>query len=150
MYESSHACRPIAKYSLVASCLSHAIIEDKNGIGNASFCNTSLLLENVKYCKQISLIGIKFSKYQYFGYCNDFIYRHMFSKRMPCGLFSNLSTRLSQFDGPQMIPRIGIDNMFPCYCFFSLYFIVDISYFNRLRSYELHIFSLHDTNIEKK
>jgi len=38
------------------------------------------------------------------------------------------------------------------YFFFSLYFIVDISYFDCLRlSHELYIFSLHDAdNIEKK
>ena len=38
------------------------------------------------------------------------------------------------------------------YFFFSLYFIFDISHFDRLRlSHELHIISLHDTdNIEKQ
>jgi len=38
------------------------------------------------------------------------------------------------------------------YFFLSLYFIVDISHFDRLwLSHELHIFSLHDTdNIKKK
>jgi len=38
------------------------------------------------------------------------------------------------------------------YFFFSLYFIIDVNHFNRLRlSRELHIFSLHDTdNIEKQ
>jgi len=37
------------------------------------------------------------------------------------------------------------------YFFFSLYFIVDISYFDRLRlSHELHTFSLHDTDWKKR
>jgi len=70
-------------------------------------------------------------------------------RNVPCGFSNKLINTfvLPQFDGPQMIPHIEIGSisMF-AYFFFSLYFIVDISHFDR----EFHIFSLHDTdNIEK-
>jgi len=76
------------------------------------------------------------------------------SKHMPCGLFSTYqhvcfaairwTTDDSAYRNRQHVSMLA-------YFFFSLYFIVDISHFDRLQlSHEFHIFSLHDNDTNWK
>jgi len=70
---------------------------------------------------------------------------YVFSKHTPSGLSSKLINTfvLPQFDGPQMIPRIEVGNMFPCLRIFSsIINLIEISHSDCLcLSYEPHIFS---------
>jgi len=131
---SSRCPRVDSSQSTLVSCLSNATLsKTKMKFESASMLISLVII--IGECKIINFFGPnKFSKYRYFGCCNDFEY--MFSKHMPW-TFQQTYPNFQQHVCFAAVRWIADDSAYRnwqhismlAYFFFNLYFIVDISFF---------------------